>query len=122
MPEVDLTFVISAASRDSSEIYRQCKQIIKSVIDTYGMDKVKIAIIVYGSEPSTKLTFLDASSFNTDEKLKRYIEDLEASSGEPNLVKALRRAEDLFNRGGRPNAKKILAVISDKRFVRFNLS
>ena len=117
MPEVDLAFVISTASRDSSEIYRQCKQIIKSVIDTYGMDKVKIAVIVYGSEPITQLTFLDASSFSTDEELKRYIETLDVSSGEPDLVKALRRAEDLFQRGGRPNAKKIIAVISDKRLV-----
>jgi hypothetical protein len=117
IPEVDLAFAVSAASRDSSEIYRQCKAIVKSVVDTYGMDKVKIALIVYGSTPSTKITFQEASSFPTDENLKGYIDNLPASSGEPNLEKALRRAEDLFSNGGRPSAKKILAVISDKRFV-----
>lgn len=115
IPDVDIAFAISSASSDAIEVHRQTKAILKSLIDTYGMEKVKLALIVYGSIPKTMATFHDTANF-PDENLKRYIVDrLESGTGEPNLRKALVNAEAVFRNTGRPNAKKILVVVSDKK-------
>lgn len=114
IPEVDVAFAISSASSDATEVRRQSKAVIKSLIDTYGMEKLKIALIAYGSISKTLATFQDTANF-ADKELIRYLDRVQAVSGEPNLKAALVNADELLRDTGRPNAKKILVVISDKK-------
>ena len=45
------------------------KSVMQSIIDKYGMGKMRYSVIVYGSEPIIKIRFQE--DFPTDEGLKR---------------------------------------------------
>lgn len=114
IPNVDIVFALSSASSNAAEVLRHSKAILKSLIDTYGMEKIKLALIVYGSTPEIRANFRETANF-PDANLKTFIDGVSMGSGEPNLQKALVKAEMVFKTAMRPNAKKILVVISDKK-------
>ena len=88
------------------------KDIIKSMIDRYGTSSIQYAVITFGNVPITRISFNTA--FIGDEALKSLIDSVRKSSG-AFLNRALRGAKNFFELQGRPNAKKVLVVITDKK-------
>jgi len=87
------------------------KRIINTIIDRYGVLKVRFSVIVYGSKITTRFTF-DNPKF-TQEDLIRAVNDTDNVPGPPDLEKALKEAETLFTKTSRPNATKTFVVLSD---------
>lgn len=87
------------------------KRIINTIIDRYGVLKVRFSVIVYGNKVTTRFTF-DNPKF-TQEDLIRAVENITNVPGDPDLEEALKEAETLFSRTSRPNATKTFVVLSD---------
>ena len=114
IPEVDLAIAISAASVKADDNFEKAKEVIKSIIDTYAMNKLRYGVIVFGSSASIKVSFGD--DFPTDENLKNVITILSGSRERPALDDALKKGKELFDEAPeRPNARKVLVVITDKK-------
>lgn len=82
------------------------------MIDKYGTSRLQYAVITFGNVPRTAISFNGAS--RGDEALKRLVDSIRRSSG-ARLDKALEEAKLLFEAKGRPNAKRVLVVITDKK-------
>ena len=105
-------FVISAASVKAEENFGKAKAVIKEIVDSYAMEKLRYGVVVFGSTASIKITFDDYVS--DDENLKVAVDVLSRSKEPPALDEGLKKGKELFeNSIGRPNARKILVVITD---------
>lgn len=114
IPEVDLAIAISAASVKADDNFEKAKEVIKSIIDTYAMNKLRYGVIVFGSKASIKVSFGD--DFPTDENLKNVITILSGSNERPDLDEALKKGKELFDDAPeRPNAWKVLVLITDAK-------
>lgn len=109
---MDLVFALSANALKKQENFKQMKDIIKTMIDRYGTSSIRYAVLTFGNVPWT------AVSFNTvlpdDEALKGLVDSARQSSGAL-LDKALEEAKLLFESQGRPDAKHVLVVVTDKK-------
>lgn len=109
---MDLVFAISAASVKAEETFEKAKAVIKEIVDSYAMDKLRYGVVVFGSTASIKITFDDY--FYDDENLKAAVDVLSGSKERPALDEALKKAKELFDNSiGRSNARKILVIITD---------
>lgn len=113
IPEMDVVFALSANALKDQENFRQMKDIIKTMIDRYGTSRIQYAVITFGNIPTTRISFNDVASLD-DKALKALIDSVQKSSGAL-LEKALEQAKLLFETQGRPDAKRILVVITDKK-------
>ena len=110
--DVDVVFAISATATDAQQTFSIMKDVIKSIFEKHGVESIRPAIIVFGDAASVRLSF--------DEKipdlfeLKQRIDNLPRNTGTPDLDAALLEAKAVFA-GGRPNAKKVLVIISDDK-------
>ena len=115
---IDIAFAISASGRQASELYTYMTDVIKLIIDRYGMYYIHYAFMVFGSQPDVKVTF--ANEINTPDDLKGFLDDAIRVGGQPDLQKALNKATELFEpdyAGERPGVKKFLVVIVDRNTV-----
>lgn len=112
IPETDLIFALSANAAKDHENFQQMKDIIETMIDKYGTSRLQYAVITFGNVPRTAISFNGAS--RGDEALKRLVNSIRKSSG-GRLDKALEEAKLLFEARGRPNAKRVVVVITDKK-------
>ena len=88
------------------------KDIINSMIDRYGTSSIQYAVITFGNVPITRISFNMA--FLDDKALMRLVDSLRKSSGAL-LDRALAEAKNFFETQGRPNAKRVLVIIADKK-------
>lgn len=114
IPEVDLAFAISAASVKADDNFEKAKEVIKAIIDTYAMNKLRYGVMVFGSSASSKVSFGD--DYPSDEDLKTVINFLAGTNEPPALDEALKKGKELFDKAQeRPNARKVLVIIIDKK-------
>ena len=114
MPEVDLAFAISAASVEADENFEKAKEVIKEIVDSYAMDKLRYGVIVFGSTASIRISFND--NYPTDEDLKTFVDFLSGPNERPALDEALKKGKELFDDSSvRSNARKVLVVITDSK-------
>lgn len=85
------------------------KETINSVLNTYSMDVIRVGVIVFGSEAETI-----PIQHNFNKNLQTAVSGLYPKIGIPDLVNALKESRRLFKDSGRPNARKVLVVISDR--------
>ena len=110
--DVDVVFAISATASDAQQTFSVMREVIKSIFEKHGVDSIRPAIIVFGDEAYVRLNFdEDVTDLNV---LKQRIDNLPRNRGTPDLVKALSLAKTVFA-GVRPNARKVLVIISDNR-------
>ena len=115
IPEIDLLFAVSATSVNSNATYTLMRDTIKQVIDRYGTDKIHYNVIVFGSGAITVIRFKNTLPISPV-ALKAAVDALPITTGGPALDNALEEALREFEQpASRPNAKKILVVISDKK-------
>ena len=114
MPKVDLGFAISATGVDAEDTYEKMKDVVKSIVETYGLVSIRYGVISFGKTPSTNIAF--SQSFPDKDVLLRMLDLYLTPRGTPDLQKALEEAKTLFDRApARPDAKKVLAVIMDSK-------
>ena len=110
VPETDIIFAIAASSKSKwLDNLKQMKETINSVLETYSMDLIRVGVIVFGRD--TEAVAIQ-HSLNTD--LKTAVNKLIPKIGIPDLDNALKESRRLFKTTGRPDARKVLVVISDK--------
>lgn len=110
---VNLIFAISALSSNANDKFQKMKDIIKTMVDEYGRERIHYSLIVFGDEPSVELRF--SRSFDTDGELKAFIDLKKRATDGANLDSALKKASELFDEYQREGAKKVLVVIMDKK-------
>ena len=110
---IDLGFAISATASDASATFQKMKSVIKQIIDKYRKGQLQYGLIVFGNSATIKVNFGDA--FDNENKLKRFVEAVPRASGGPKLDSALKEAKILFEQSSRPEAKKILVVLTDAK-------
>jgi len=86
------------------------KEVIKTIFEKHGVDSMRPAIIVFGDAVSVRLSFEEKVTELDD--LKERIDNLPRNTGMPDLDAALVEDHGLLA-GARPNAKKVLVIISD---------
>lgn len=113
-PEIDLGFALSVAAADAQETFTKLKKTLEIIIDKYGTNKIKYAVLSFAAVPTAELVFQDESP-STD-SLKQAIKRIVRPRGEGNLKRLLNEAKRLFgSRFVRPMAKKVLVVAMDKK-------
>lgn len=85
------------------------KETINAVLDTYSMDVIRVGVIVFGRDTET---IPIQQSLNTN--LESAVSKLFPKFGIPDLDNALKEARRLIKDGGRPSARKVIVVISDR--------
>ena len=116
MLNVDLGFAISATDSGADKTYENMKNIIKYVVDTYGLVSIRYGIIMFGDSANTYIPF--SQTFPDRTVLTTLIDSYPPLRGGPDLRKALEEAKSLFDQAtARPDAKKVLAVIIDHESI-----
>lgn len=116
LPETNVAFAISATGTEAHETHKFIKDIIKSIITTYGTRKLQYSVIVYGDSVSPEVTFGDI--FKSDADLIKAIDSIPGVTGSPSFDKALEEAkEQLMSPFLRPYAAKVGSLHCDLVFT-----
>ena len=90
------------------------KSAINEIINEFGMEKVHYGIIVFGETATKRVEFGD--KFAGKQDLETAVSGLQKPRGTPALDSALEEAKKIYEGSAvRPNAKKFLVLIMDKR-------
>ena len=108
--DVDVVFAISATASDAQQTFGVMKDVMKTIFEKQGVDNMRLAIIVFGDAVSVRLNFDE--EVTELEELKERIDNLPRNTGTPDLNAALVEGNSLLAEA-RPNAKKVLVIISD---------
>ena len=114
VPELDLGIAISAGSSKKDETFKLMKDTIKSIMDTHVTSRIHYSLIIFGASSSTLVSFADKSP--PTEYLKQLLDRASRESGPPDIKNVLEKSKEIFEGSGlRPNATKILVVMTDKK-------
>lgn len=113
-PEVDLLFAISLSAVNTNT-QSLMKDITKSVIKRFGIDRIRYGVILFGNSAVTKFDFgsilPDQTSILNAVKALQKVDD----STNPNLKTAMEAAKQLFENGPiRENVRRVLVILIDK--------
>lgn len=113
IPMVDLAFAISSNAAGKEETFQKIKDAIDFIITYYGNDRIRYAVVTFGSSSYDDVKFQDG---RTVDELRQLIERLPRATGVPNLKEALETAKGVFDQAlDRPRAKKFLVVVMDSK-------
>lgn len=117
IPAIDLGFAITATGAQANQNFQKMKEILTSIVDSYGIEDVHYAGIVFGVTTRRRLSFSDR--FSKPEDVKFFINTFPRLSGGPDLSKALEEGRKLFGKGEgvRQDAKQVFVVITDKKSI-----
>ena len=105
-------FALTATAGDAEEIFQRMRDAVKIITDTYGTNKLRYSVIVYGTLSKTIFDF--QPYFSTREGLKYVIERIQKMPGRPDTKAALEEALRVIKDSGtRPTAKTVVVLISD---------
>ena len=111
--EVDVAFAISANSVNNRQTFRLMKDTITWIISNYGTEKLRYSVILFGDDAEIELDF--DGDISTPNKLIQFVQGLPRRRGGPDVISALEEAKRVFeSASARPNAWKVLVVITDK--------
>ena len=74
------------------------------------MDVIRVGVVVFGSDTEAAISVQENTNNNVQTDVKR----LFPKFGVPDLDSALSEARRVFKTSGRPNARKVVVVISDR--------
>lgn len=110
VPELDICVAFGTADSNAGETYKRIQQAVASIIEKYKeYDQIRYAILPFG----TNLGFVTAFGEEVDnlDKLIENVMSISRPPGQPDVIKALERAEKLFDTAPpRPRAKKFLVI------------
>ena len=109
--DLDLAFAISSnAALHSAENFMKMKDIINWVLDKYGVGKIQYGVVVFGNTPTVKVRFTQPVN---EEQLNNILLSTTQNSGGSNLERALEAVRNLFESSPRPEAKRVLILVTD---------
>ena len=112
-PKIDLAVVIGALSNPTLKTMKDTTMVI---IDEYGTEDARYALITSGREASTRIDFTD--DFKNTQDFKNAINAVQRPEGSPDLKKALDQAEEVFeNAPPKAGTQKVLVVLIDQKSV-----
>jgi len=85
------------------------KDTITSILDTYSMDMFRVGVVVFGRDTDAPISIQQNKNNNVQTDVARLIPEF----GVPDLDSALSEARRVFKTSGRPDARKVIVVISD---------
>ena len=88
------------------------KEIIDWVITKYGVGKIQYSFVLLGVTPTVKVTFTQPVN---EVQLKNILQQTQRNPGGVSLKDTLDRVERIFDASPRPNAKRVLVLVMDKR-------
>lgn len=92
------------------------KDVIKAIIDKYGIDQVKYGVVVFGTTSVLRRHFAELTPSRT--ALKNALDAIPRSRGQPDLKRGLEESAKLFeNTTKSANIRRILVVMIDKNSV-----
>lgn len=104
---------MSAAAVDADDTFDKMKDTLDTIIKQYGADKIRYALMAFGSTSSVIVNFGDDHG---KDELRTIVEQLSRPAGDPDLKNALETAESLFdNAPPRPGSRKVLVIFIDKK-------
>ena len=113
IPDIDLVLALSAAAVDAEDTFDKIKYTVDTIIKQYGTDKIRYALMTFGDTPSTIVDFSDGRG---KEALRTTVQQLNRPTGDPDVEKALKEAEKLFdNASPRPGSRRIVVIFVDKK-------
>ena len=115
-PRLDISFVVSTTAVDSSDNFKLIKSTMESIIEQYGIKKHLYSMVVFGQSANIILPFQKT----TKDSLLSLIKGAQLASASPDLVNALETTKALFfqlSGGARPDSRKIIVVMIDKKSV-----
>ena len=112
---MDLAFVISTTAVDKDKNLDATKEIIKKTVEAFGLSRVRYSLITFGATPVVKIRFNNV--FASEEELGKIVDNVKKDEGAASLEKALEEPRYLFAlaEDTRPNAKRVVVVITDKK-------
>ena len=92
---MDLLFAISTTTTESDANMAYIKRVMYSIIEKYGIKKLKYSLLTFGQEPFVHFKF----NFISDEvnRLKSAIENSEMQSSGASLEKAMEGAKEVLD-------------------------
>lgn len=105
VPMVNLIFALSALSTNANEKFQKMKDIIKTMVDEYGKERIHYSLIVFGEVPSVALRFSDV--FDTDSRFKGFLDSQGRATDGAALDKTLQKAAELFQEYERDDTRKV---------------
>ena len=113
IPDIDLVFALSAAAVDADDTFDKMKDTVDTIIKQYGTDKIRYALMTFGDTPSVIVDFSDGRG---KQALRTAVQQLSRPTGDPDVEKALKEAENLFDNAlPRPGSRRILVIFVDKK-------
>ena len=113
VPLADLAFAISSNAVGKEETFAKIKDAMDFIITYYGADRIRYAVITFGSSSYEEVSLQDGRSVD---ELEELIDRIPRALGVPNLQLALEKAKDVFDKASdRPEAKKFLVVVMDSK-------
>lgn len=115
-PRLDISFVVSTTAVDRGDNFKLIKSTMESIIEQYGVKKHLYSMVVFGQNANIISRFQKT----TKDSLLFLIKGARLASGSPDLVNALETTKQLFfqlSGGARPDSRKIIVVMIDKKSV-----
>jgi len=111
IPAMDICFAMSTSDLDADKTFKKMQEAVKSIIEKHkDYDQIRYSILPFGTEPSSVTGF--GEHVDSLDKLMEYVLSIPRPPGRPDVEKALKRAEELFESAPpRPRAKKFLVVL-----------
>lgn len=107
---MDICLAFGTSDSNADETFKKMQEAVKNIIEKYkDYDQIHYAILPFGANPSFVSEFGERD--DDLDKLMEYVLSIPRPTGQPDVVKALERAEKLFEKApSRPRAKKFLVV------------
>lgn len=107
---MDICFAMSTFDLNAEKTFKRMQEAVRSIIEKHkGYDQIRYSILPFGAEPSSETVF--GEEFDSLDKLIEYVMNIPRPPGRPDVVKALKRAEELFDSAPpRPRVKRFLVV------------
>jgi len=92
---VDLGFAISATDTGAGQTYENMKNVVKHIVNSYGLVSIRYGVILFGESATTYIPF--SRTFPDEMALLSSLDLPQRLRGEPDLQKALEEAKTMFD-------------------------
>jgi hypothetical protein len=108
---LDVIFVLGSSGLRGSDDLETQKKTVENFVNTRKITDVIYGVIYYGKAPDVILPLREKSR---DQKLRNVMENLIWKEEGKSLPEALEKANDMFEKEGRPLSRKVLVFFSNE--------
>ena len=112
-----MIFVIGSSGVDARQVFSQQKELMKSIIDKAKHMNAAFGVVQYGRTGRKSISINPKS---TKQELWQTIDNLQPMSAGARPDEGLKKAIDMFNDEGRPNARRVIILSGNDRMSTSN--